>query len=197
MTTSENSSASTLPQTLTKTFESDFRQSLLENECGGITGLEYEDMDIIARMGAASFESVLERRSVDLLLFCPQCGEQRVDEPQPEKDWNNPPHRSHECQFCNHIWRPSDVATNGVLAIQTKGQRDGNARPRYFATAHDYEQAELEQVLGRLRQGEKLLAHACENGCGYPCGYVMRGGEFCLDRQCWCTQTLKLRLAAA
>lgn len=59
MATSENSSVSTLPQTLTKIFENDFRQSLLENECGGIE-LEYEDVDRIARMGAASFESVFD-----------------------------------------------------------------------------------------------------------------------------------------
>ena len=75
---------------------------------------------------------------IDMLLFCPICGEQHVDAPQPEKNWDNPPHRSHECQFCGHVWRPADVPTNGVIKIQTKGERDGTARPRYFYTAKDY-----------------------------------------------------------
>lgn len=69
---------------------------------------------------------------VDILLFCPHCGEQHVDQSQPEKDWTNPPHKSHECQFCGLVWRPADVPTNGVLKITTEGQRDRNARPRYF-----------------------------------------------------------------
>src|SRR5262249_13103745 len=61
---------------------------------------------------------------IDMILFCPQCGRQHIDEPQPEKNWDNPPHRSHECQYCGHVWRPADVPTNGVAEIETKGQRD-------------------------------------------------------------------------
>ena len=38
--------------------------------------------------------------------------------------WNNPPHRSHLCHSCGHIWRPADVPTNGVAAIKTKGSAD-------------------------------------------------------------------------
>lgn len=38
--------------------------------------------------------------------------------------WKNPPHRSHLCQSCGHIWRPADVATNGVQEIKTKGKAD-------------------------------------------------------------------------
>src|SRR5262245_40957344 len=51
---------------------------------------------------------------VDALLDCPKCGESHIDKPQPEKNWTNPPHRTHECQKCGHLWRPYDVATNGV-----------------------------------------------------------------------------------
>src|SRR5215475_10184563 len=61
---------------------------------------------------------------IDMILFCPQCGRQHIDEPQPEKSWDNPPHRSHECQQCGHVWRPADVPTNGVAEIKTKGQHD-------------------------------------------------------------------------
>lgn len=82
-----------------------------------------------------------ELKPIDILLFCPQCGEQHVDEPQLEKGWDNPPHKSHECQFCGWVWRPADVPTNGVLTIRTKGKVDKSARPRYFATAADYDWA--------------------------------------------------------
>jgi len=69
---------------------------------------------------------------IDLLLFCPNCFEQHIDQAQPEKNWDNPPHRSHECQHCGIVWRPADVPTNGVATIQTKGQRDGVAFPDYY-----------------------------------------------------------------
>jgi hypothetical protein len=70
---------------------------------------------------------------VDLLIFCPNCCTQHIDQPQPEKHWDNPPHRSHECQYCGHVWRPSDTYTNGVASIQSKGQRDGFAIPTYYS----------------------------------------------------------------
>lgn len=66
---------------------------------------------------------------VDMLLYCPNCGTQHIDAPQPEKNWTNPPHRSHECQSCSWTWRPSDAFTNGVEVIQTKGRRDKSAVP--------------------------------------------------------------------
>lgn len=84
---------------------------------------------------------LIERAPINMLLFCPHCGEQHIDDPQPEKGWDNPPHRSHECQFCGWVWRPADVATNGVAQIETQGKVDRTARPRYFATAKDYEAA--------------------------------------------------------
>jgi len=72
-------------------------------------------------------------KPINMLLFCPTCAEQHVDLPQPEKNWTNPPHRSHECQTCGHVWRPADVPTNGVASIQTKGQKDGDSRPAMLA----------------------------------------------------------------
>lgn len=38
--------------------------------------------------------------------------------------WDNPPHRSHKCSGCGHIWRPADVCTNGVAAVKTVGKND-------------------------------------------------------------------------
>lgn len=49
--------------------------------------------------------------------------------------WLNPPHKSHRCHFCNHVWRPADVATNGVAEIKTHGENDSfppaPENPRY------------------------------------------------------------------
>lgn len=38
--------------------------------------------------------------------------------------WNNPPHKSHLCHSCGTVWRPADVATNGVAEIKTEGKND-------------------------------------------------------------------------
>lgn len=93
---------------------------------------------------------------VDMLLFCPKCGTQHVDEAKPDNcescghgkalhqqseckwaresgggmseklrtiefchckgftAWLNPPHKSHRCHSCNHVWRPFEYPTNGV-----------------------------------------------------------------------------------
>lgn len=69
--------------------------------------------------------------SVNMLLYCPECYAQHIDEPQPEIGWSNPPHKSHECQSCGYVWRPADIPTNGVAEIQTKGKRDLSPAPRH------------------------------------------------------------------
>lgn len=77
---------------------------------------------------------------IDMVLYCPACGVQHIDAPEPLPPsthrhqfemaggrsalWTNPPHRSHLCHSCGHIWRPADVPTNGVLCIQTRGSAD-------------------------------------------------------------------------
>jgi rubredoxin len=74
---------------------------------------------------------------IDMVLHCPACGMQHIDEPEPGQlvsggpnagrvraGWDNPPHRSHLCHDCGHIWRPADVPTNGVAAVKTKGKND-------------------------------------------------------------------------
>lgn len=80
------------------------------------------------------------QQPIDMVLFCPNCGKQHIDAPEPAKEdlstldtmkrptyvraWTNPPHRSHLCHDCGCIWRPADVPTNGVAAITTKGKAD-------------------------------------------------------------------------
>lgn len=73
----------------------------------------------------------LRQAPIDMVLFCPACGKQHIDAPDPAPQfappddvWTNPPHRSHLCAGCGYTWRPADVATNGVQAIQTKGKND-------------------------------------------------------------------------
>lgn len=76
---------------------------------------------------------------VDMVLHCPACGLQHIDAPDPWVAkygeelckakgfslWTNPPHKSHLCHGCGHVWRPADVATTGVKAVSTKGKEDG------------------------------------------------------------------------
>lgn len=47
---------------------------------------------------------------VPKVLKCPQCGAQHID----EGEWATRPHRTHQCQFCKHEWRPFEFHTVGV-----------------------------------------------------------------------------------
>lgn len=87
-----------------------------------------------ARETAASVIRVVQAAPVPMILYCPACGTQHIDAPSPGADlgeisfqkWDNPPHRSHLCGACGHIWRPADVPTTGVHEIKTKGKNDSN-----------------------------------------------------------------------
>lgn len=75
-------------------------------------------------------------KPIDMVLHCPKCGSQHIDEPEPPRysgsppvllnpnAWMNPPHCSHLCHACGCIWRTADVPTNGVLNVNTRGKRD-------------------------------------------------------------------------
>lgn len=95
--------------------------------------------DAIHAYEAGVFDAVRAQAGqepIDVILHCPKCGRQHIDAPeggmetQPdgtvhaECAWENPPHRSHLCHGCGHIWRPADVPTNGVMAIKTAGKAD-------------------------------------------------------------------------
>jgi predicted RNA-binding Zn-ribbon protein involved in translation (DUF1610 family) len=89
---------------------------------------------------------------IPMILFCPACGSQHIDREEEHKPncdslstfrhgasaplpcscdrWVNPPHRSHLCAGCGHIWRPSDVRTVGVAEISTQGSHDTPAPVR-------------------------------------------------------------------
>ena len=97
----------------------------------------YRDDEVVAY--ARSAVEADRALPIDMVLHCPTCHAQHIDAPDvlpmtyaigaayfsPEyKYWTNPPHRSHLCHACGHIWRPADVPTNGVAAIKTKGKAD-------------------------------------------------------------------------
>ncbi len=92
----------------------------------------------------AALAALPESAPIPMILHCPACGVQHIDKPEgqfypgmtadeshAQNDasglWSNPPHRSHLCHSCGHIWRPADVATTGIERIQTRGKSDSPA----------------------------------------------------------------------
>ena len=55
-----------------------------------------------------------DTQPVPIVLFCPICYKQHIDEPNPETGWDNPPHKTHLCLYCGHLWRPLEYCTVGV-----------------------------------------------------------------------------------
>lgn len=98
----------------------------------------YEAKDL--PFGSPSTFEPLYAGPIDMVLHCPKCREQHIDAPElatrvitanvmgisttDSPAWGNPPHRSHLCHDCGHIWRPCDIPTNGVSAILTQGKND-------------------------------------------------------------------------
>lgn len=98
---------------------------------------------------------MISDKPLDLILHCPSCGQQHIDEAKPEvcekcgidvdthdragcdrfTAWLNPPHKSHRCGGCNTVWRPADFQTNGVSAVRTRGDNDTWPVSRVLPTA--------------------------------------------------------------
>lgn len=102
-----------------------------------------------------------ERAPIDMLLWCPVCHAPHVD--APDGAWTNPPHKSHLCHGCGTIWRPADVATNGVAAIETKGgadtwPRDEPTRSYDLTRPPDDERALLFGQMQTLGAGHSSMA---------------------------------------
>ncbi len=93
---------------------------------------------------------------INMVLYCPSCGAQHIDEPNGQ--WTNPPHRSHQCQDCGYIWRPADVPTNGVRATLTKGEADAPIMLPHRAGVID--QYTVQEIYIKFRK--KGLKAACE-----------------------------------
>lgn len=91
----------------------------------------------LVRPLAEAYLDMLDAREsaapIDMVLHCPSCGRQHIDEPAP--GWDNPQHKSHLCNGCGSIWRPADIPTNGVVAVKTVGKADHLAAPGNAALA--------------------------------------------------------------
>lgn len=118
---------------------------------------------------------------IDMVLYCPRCQAQHIDKPEqadarkgcgscggtgqsceyPEcmKPWTNPPHRSHLCHQCKHVWRPADVPTNGVAVIKTTG-KDDSPSPTYLEKMSVKKQTADDQ---RALQIGRAVTRACED----------------------------------
>jgi hypothetical protein len=136
-------------------------------------------------------DRLVELRPIDMVLHCPACGMQHIDAPEsPPKTrpgdstgamaaawfgteaagavsrvfdrWDNPPHRSHKCHGCGHIWRPADVATNGVAGIKTKGKADSPIAAPSARAGVDRDAARYRYILEHCRHVTR--AHAEPNG---------------------------------
>ena len=104
---------------------------------------------------------------IDMVLHCPACGMQHIDAveelpmPMPGSSfegsagWANPPHRSHLCHGCGHIWRPADVPTNGVEAVKTCGKADSE-----LTAPTDNLRTQLAEVQRDAERGRWLIEHA-------------------------------------
>jgi hypothetical protein len=112
-----------------------------------------------------------EARPIRMILHCPACGLQHVDAPDSldaimtagwdtPAVWLNPPHRSHLCHGCGHIWRPADVSTEGVAAITTRGKHDAEPVDLSSRLAEvEAENTRLRAILEPLRElSEKATA---------------------------------------
>ncbi len=112
-----------------------------------LTGAEADELVALAKSWSAPQPPAAAPAPIDMVLHCPQCGMQHVDAPEDAEcdgevvhsfGWSNPPHRSHLCHGCGHIWRPADVPTNGVQAIKTTGKADSPiAAPQPPAAAQE------------------------------------------------------------
>lgn len=69
--------------------------------------------------------SVLESvfTPIPMLLWCPQCGERHIDAD------DAPEHKTHACQDCGMLWRPTLISTRGVLFLPgCKDENNGDRR---------------------------------------------------------------------
>lgn len=72
------------------------------------------------------------QQPIPMVLHCPACRFQHVDAADEHRltcsynlgascdcglYWTNPPHRTHLCKACGHLWKPANVATTGVQEL--------------------------------------------------------------------------------
>lgn len=148
---------------------------------------------------------------IPMILHCPKCGLQHIDQPEPphtehivqggeifEVDvssaWTNPPHRSHLCHGCGRIWRPADVPTEGVAAIQTRGKADSPAAGPIQGEGAQTLQARVKPWMDvcfgpeisadKLERNDRFMEEAVElvQASGYPASRAHELVEYVYNR---------------
>jgi hypothetical protein len=76
------------------------------------SGSSYDD-DLSRVMDQALKDKDPKEPPKEMLLHCPACGKQHLD----EGVWRHRVHRKHLCQHCGHLWRPFEFPTVGVESI--------------------------------------------------------------------------------
>lgn len=114
---------------------------------------------------ADALSSPSSTRPIDMLLFCPRCDKQHIDEAEPEKGWTNPPHATHTCKFCGLNWRPSNALTNGASGL----------------TVLEDKHVERMQACVPARVSATLPPTLAEEGTE---GWL----PWCLDSRAWCAK---------
>lgn len=71
--------------------------------------------NLVAVLGRLIAELPRPALPLRLVITCPACGKQHVD----EGEWATRLHRTHQCQDhgCLHEWRPSTLYTVGVASL--------------------------------------------------------------------------------
>lgn len=87
--------------------------------------------------------------AVRVLMWCPRCHEQHVDESDAK------PHTVHRCYFCDMQWRFTDWNSLGVMTLPHQDYFSRNAKPHCFATLKDFDEAvETATQHHKLREDE-------------------------------------------
>lgn len=151
------------------------REQAENTKQGGTVIVSYDDLHVALALAALPPAASEVGEPIPMVLFCPKCGLQHIDaaaaHPLSSKPrdggewWMNPPHRSHLCHGCGHIWRPADAATTGVASIQTRGKNDSPAlapKPSLQVPAGEVGQLTEEIV----RNAHRHYLHDAELPCG-------------------------------
>ena len=80
----------------------------VERGDGSIYVVMTKDMYDTLKYSLATIED--PRPPVEILLWCPDCGERHID----QGEWAKKPHHTHSCQHCGMTWRPALENTVGV-----------------------------------------------------------------------------------
>ena len=78
---------------------------------------EFDTFRVSNARAAELTESLTWAVPVPMVLHCPKCFTQHVD----QDEFATRPHRTHRCVQCAHEWRPANVYTVGVAAIEDRG----------------------------------------------------------------------------